>query len=130
MKLFKADELTHLNERLIKRYGGLFAPASNECLERVDALCQRVLMIVQYEQLDDLVEIAAAYTEAIARGHVFADANKRTAVNALYLFLHRNGIKTKVPDDLADIIVNLASGALTRDAFASYIKNEIAAKNE
>lgn len=130
MKLFKANELAHLNERLIKRYGGLFASTSNERLERVDALCQRVQMIIQYEKLDCSVEIAAAYTEAIARGHVFADANKRTAVNALYLFLHRNGIKTKVPDGLADIIVNLASGALTRDAFASYIKNEIAAKNE
>lgn len=130
MKLFKANELTHLNERLIKRYGGLFAPMSQERKQRVDALCQRVLMIVQYENLDCVIEIAAAYTEAIARGHVFADANKRTAVNALYLFLHRNGIKTKVPDGLADIIVNLASGALTRDTFANYIKNEIAVKNE
>lgn len=130
MKLFKANELAHLNERLIKRYGGLFAPTSNERLKRVDALCQRVQMIIQYEKLDCPVEIAASYTEAIARGHVFADANKRTAVNALYLFLHRNGIKTKVPGGLADIIVNLASGALTRDTFASYIKNEIAVQNE
>lgn len=127
MKLLKADELAHLNERLIKRYGGLFAPMSQERKQRVDALCQRVLMIVQYEKLDDLVEIAAAYTEAIARGHVFADANKRTAVNALYLFLHRNGIKTKVPADLADVIVNLASGVMTRNVFVSYVKNEIAA---
>lgn len=127
MKLLKADELTHLNERLIKRYGGLFASLSYEREQRIEALCQRVQMIIQYEKLDDLVEIAAAYTEAIARGHVFADANKRTAVNALYLFLHRNGIKTKVPDDLADVIVNLASGVMTRDVFVSYVKNEIAA---
>ena len=126
MKLLKADELTHLNERLIKRYGG-FASLSYEREQRIEALCQRVQMIIQYEKLDDLVEIAAAYTEAIARGHVFADANKRTAVNALYLFLHRNGIKTKVPDDLADVIVNLASGVMTRDVFVSYVKNEIAA---
>ena len=130
MNLFNAHELTHLNERLIKRYGGLFAPCSDERLQRVDVLCQRVQMIIQYERLNSPIEVAATYAEAIARGHVFADANKRTAVNALYLFLHRNGNKTKVPDDLVDVIVNLASGEITRNELTVYIKDKVIVDSE
>jgi death-on-curing family protein len=34
---------------------------------------------ILYAELDDIFDIAAMYAVAIARGHVFNDANKRTA---------------------------------------------------
>jgi len=40
----------------------------------------RIDHAIQYDGLDDVYEIAALYAAAIARDHVFNDANKRTAL--------------------------------------------------
>ena len=122
MKNIEPWELLHLNQRLLKRYGGFNAAASENRLARIEALCSRVEQICQYEELKSPVEVGAIYCEAIARGHAFVDANKRTAVNAMYLFFHRNGIQTKVPKDLVDFIVKVSTGEVSRKNALAYIE--------
>ncbi|WP_250464388.1 type II toxin-antitoxin system death-on-curing family toxin [Caballeronia sp. GAFFF2] len=46
----------------------------------VDAVLARVENHAHYAGLDDIFGIAAMYAVAIARGHVFNDGNKRTAL--------------------------------------------------
>ena len=118
MKQIKAWELLHLNQRLLERYGGLSVAPSKE----------RVRQICQYEEAKTLPQVGAVYCEVIARGHAFADANKRTAVNALYLFLHRNGVQTKVPSDLADFVVSVSTGSINRQEAAKYVEESISGR--
>ncbi|HIU36882.1 MAG TPA: type II toxin-antitoxin system death-on-curing family toxin [Candidatus Aphodousia faecigallinarum] len=128
MKQIKAWELLHLNQRLLERYGGLSVAPSKERLARIEALCERVRQICQYEEAKTLPQVGAVYCEVIARGHAFADANKRTAVNALYLFLHRNGVQTKVPSDLADFVVSVSTGSINRQEAAKYVEESISGR--
>lgn len=125
MKYLEAWELIRLNEKLLSRYGGLKVAHSTNQADRVEALCCRIRSLLDYGEDRSLTGTAATYCEVIARGHAFCDANKRTAVNALYLFLHRNNQSTRVPAGLSDVIVKVATGEIARDPFADFVQREI-----
>lgn len=65
-----------------------------------------------YENLADVFEIAGMYAEAIARGHAFADANKRTALVSALTYLLLEGFLIKRTQALEDIMVDVAEGKL------------------
>ena len=125
MKYLEAWELIRLNEKLLSRYGGLKVAHSTNQAVRIEALCCRIRSLFEYGDDHSLAATAAIYCEVIARGHAFSDANKRTAVNALYLFLHRNSQNTRVPAGLSDVIVKVATGEMARDQFADFVRREI-----
>jgi death-on-curing protein len=58
------------------------------------------------------------YAEAIARGHVFNDANKRTALTCAISYIEQQGYHVKRDPVLEDLTVMLAEGNLSRDDFA------------
>ena len=60
------------------------------------------------------------YCIAIARGRVFLDGNKRTAINATYVFLKENGIKTRALPDLEETILKVATGEIKVDELTDY----------
>ena len=125
MKHLKTWELIRLNEKLLNRYGGLRVALSQNKSERVQALYCRIHSLFDYGEDHSLAGTAAIYCEVIARGHAFSDTNKRTAVNALYLFLHRNNQRTRVPSGLSDVIVKVATGEMTRNQLADFVRKEI-----
>ena len=125
MKHLKAWELIRLNEKLLSQYGGLKITRSLNQDARVEALCCRIRSLFEYGDDHTLAGTAALYCEVIARGHAFGDANKRTAVNALYLFLHRNSQSTRVPAGLSDVIVKVATGEITRNQLTDFVQREI-----
>ncbi|WP_244828920.1 type II toxin-antitoxin system death-on-curing family toxin [Caballeronia sp. TF1N1] len=65
-----------------------------------------------YEQLEDVFEIAGMYAEAIARGHAFTDANKRTALMAALVYLALNFFLVQRTPALEEIMVDVAKGIL------------------
>ena len=65
-----------------------------------------------YEGLDDVFEIAGMYAEAIARGHTFSDANKRTALVSALDYLHIEGFSVERTPALEEIMVDFAKGRL------------------
>jgi death-on-curing protein len=65
-----------------------------------------------YEELDDLFEIAGMYAEAIARGHAFSDANKRTALVSALVYLYLEGFIVVRTPALEDIMVDVAKSEL------------------
>ena len=129
MKHLKAWELIRLNEKLLSQYGGLKITRSSNQDARVEALCCRIRSLFEYGDDPPLAGTAALYCEVIARGHAFSDANKRTAVNALYLFLHRNRQSTRVPAGLSDVIVKVATGEMTRNQLTDFVQREIIDSN-
>ena len=67
---------------------------------------------IHYEGLDDVFEIAAMYAVALARGHVFNDANKRTALVTALTYLSLQGVDIPRDDLLEEIMVDVADGSL------------------
>lgn len=74
----------------------------------------RITSAIQYDNLDDVYEIAALYAVAIARGHVFNDANKRTALVTALTYLATQGIEVRRSGDLEEIMVDVAQGKINQ----------------
>lgn len=74
-----------------------------------------------YRQLSDVFDIAAMYAVALARGHVFNDANKRTALVTALTYLALQGYDVPRSDVLEDIMVDVAEGTLDESDLASLL---------
>jgi len=62
----------------------------------------------------------------LARNHPFLDGNKRTAFVAMELFLAKNGfVLTATDQDAVVTFLNLASGDLSEDALALWIRDRM-----
>ncbi|SAK65192.1 death-on-curing family protein [Caballeronia fortuita] len=91
----------------------------------VDAVLARVENHAHYEGLDDVFGIAAMYAVAIARGHVFNDGNKRTALVCALTYLSVQGYDLsstmEIEDDLVEVMVEVAEGKIEREELADYL---------
>ena len=75
-----------------------------------------------YENLDDLLALAATYCVGIASNHPFVDGNKRMAFIALGQFLEDNGIVLTATDDAAiAIMLGVATGAVSTDDLTDWL---------
>ncbi|GGL51057.1 type II toxin-antitoxin system death-on-curing family toxin [Wenxinia marina] len=93
--------------------------------ESLESALARVDNRLAYGMIGDVFDLAAAYADAIARGHFFNDANKRAAYEAAVVVLELNG--TALQLDTADIgprIVALAQGALDPDDLAARLRRK------
>ncbi|MCR8725432.1 type II toxin-antitoxin system death-on-curing family toxin [Frigidibacter sp. ROC022] len=66
---------------------------------------------IAYGMVEDAFDLAAAYAVAIARGHCFNDAHKRTAFRVMDVCLDLNGIS--IPwdtEEVGQIIIRCARG--------------------
>jgi death-on-curing protein len=68
--------------------------------------------------LNDVFGIAAMYAVAIARGHIFHDAHKRTALVAALTYLKLQDFNIPRDASLEDVMVAVATGEMDADAFA------------
>ncbi|WP_254600479.1 Fic family protein [Achromobacter kerstersii] len=68
-----------IHDEILAETGGLPGLAGGG-VGAVEAALFRIEMHAHYAGLDDVFGIAGLYAEAVARGHVFNDANKRTAL--------------------------------------------------
>jgi len=66
-------------------------------------------------------EIAAMYAVALARGHVFNDANKRTALVTALMYLGLQGYDVPRSDALEDIMVAVAEGSVDQEELADLL---------
>jgi len=76
-----------------------------------------------YNPNADLAQLAAAYGFGLAKNHAFVDGNKRIAFIATALFLRLNGLRlaTERLDEIQTML-NLASGLITEEQFAAWIR--------
>jgi death-on-curing protein len=72
----------------------------------------------------DLAALAASYAYGLARNHPFVDGNKRSAFMCMMVFLRKNGIEFEPLGSEATVaMVNLASGEMTEDGLARWIRD-------
>lgn len=129
--MVNVDDLTHLDasdieaihDSILERYPGL---PGNKPGMSVNAIVGRILANIHYRQFTGIEQVAAIYAEAIARGHVFNDGNKRTSLVSTFTFLEGNGYTIAAPDEiLAEWIVELAEGAKDNNDFAIWLKSRL-----
>lgn len=107
--------------------GELQGLALNKSLEGALARVQNRLA---FGMIDDIYDLAANYAMAIAQGHCFNDANKRTAFRSLHVCLDLNGVPLPpVADEvLGDRIIALAQGQIDDGILADWLRG-LAARN-
>jgi death on curing protein len=73
---------------------------------------------------DDIVALAVALLNGVARAHAFEQGNKRTAFAAMRLFLLTNGYDTAFDDTIswADEVIALVEHRSTEDDFVRTIR--------
>ena len=107
------QQVADLHEHLLARHGGL--PGSRIGTS-IGAILGRIQANLAYRFENPTVQQVAAFTVyAIAVGHPFNDANKRTALAVGDLILLMNGqqvIRSEYQIELADRIVELAAGKI------------------
>lgn len=75
-----------------------------------------------YENIDDLLALAATYCVGIASNHPSVDGNKRMAFIALGQFLEDNGIVlTATDDDAIAVMLGVATGAMNIDDLTDWL---------
>ncbi|MFP9230921.1 death-on-curing protein [Pectobacterium cacticida] len=107
--MIDAAKVIEIHDFILSQEPGLQGSHGSGPLEGALA---RIDSRIHYEGLDDVFEIAATYAVALARGHVFNDANKRTALVTALTYLELQGIQIPRDDTLENIMVDVAEGTL------------------
>lgn len=118
-----SQEIQSIHDSILIDYSGLKGNRPNLS---VDALVGRIHANLTYQVFNTLEEVAGLYAEVIAKGHVFNDGNKRTALVSMLTFLDLNGLSLIADQDkLADQIVDLSEGKSNYKKFALWLKPKL-----
>ena len=76
-----------------------------------------------YGMIDDAFDLAAAYAIAVAQGHCFNDANKRTAFRTMEVALAFNGIQIAwTATEIGPVIIRATQGLLDEGELAHWLR--------
>ncbi|MDC9041805.1 type II toxin-antitoxin system death-on-curing family toxin [Escherichia coli] len=106
MRHISPEELIALHDANISRYGGLPGMSDPGRAEAIIGRVGQSCVRRDYRPFRSLRHLHGGYSE----GHIFNDANKRTALNSALLFLRRNGVQVFDSPELADLTVGAATG--------------------
>ena len=113
-----------VHDRQINEHGGLPGLRDEGLLS--SALSRPENFFHYSEPKPDVAELAAAYGFELAKNHPFNDANKRTALIAMRLFLNLNGCDLVAsPQDKYKTIIRVAASDINEDELAHWIRNNL-----
>ena len=89
----------------------------------LDGALARVDNRLAYGMLEDAFDLAAAYAVAIAQGHCYNDANKRTAFRAMNAALALNGHRIPwTAEDVGPVIIRVAQRLMDEGELAQWLR--------
>lgn len=92
----------------------------------LDAVLGRVENRLHYGLIGDEFDLAASYACVLAVGHVFNDANKRTAFAVLDTCLLSHGIELQYNViELADLIIQAAQSRIDEQELAQWLRRQV-----
>ena len=116
MRVIKA-----FHDRQINEHGGL--PGLRDEGLLLSALSRPENAYHYSDPKPDIAELAAAYGFGLAKNHQFNDANKRTALIAIRLFLKLNGYDLAAsPEHKYKTIIRVAASDISEDKLAQWIR--------
>ncbi|WP_338847130.1 type II toxin-antitoxin system death-on-curing family toxin [Massilia sp. W12] len=110
-----AKKVMEIHDLVIMQEGGLLG---DHGVGAIEGALSRVINRIMYEGMEDAYEIAAMYAVSIARGHVFNDANKRTALLTALSYLESQDIWVSRSPQLEEMMVDVAQGLIDYKDFA------------
>jgi death-on-curing protein len=116
--MIDAQQVVEIHDLILRQEPGL---AGGHGVGPLEGALARVESRMHYAQLSDVFDIAAMYAVALARGHVFNDANKRTALVTALTYLALQGYDVPRSDVLEDIMVDVAEGTLDESDLATLL---------
>jgi death-on-curing protein len=91
----------------------------------LDALLTRIGNRMSYGMINDEFDLAASYACFLAVGHVFNDANKRTAFACMDVCLSLNDIElTYDHQEVGDLIVKAAQGIVDEIELSAWLRTQ------
>jgi len=121
--LLTSDLVVKLHDAALNP-GELQGMAMDKSLESALARVENRLV---YGMINDVFDLAAAYCVAVATGHVFNDANKRTAYLALDICLDLNGVQLDYETiEAGDLIRDVAQRRIDEDSLATWLRAKAA----
>ncbi len=124
MRYLTVSEVIELYRQVMETSGGTVGILSIEALE--SALAQPRATFGGKELYPTIIEKAAALGFSLVMNHAFVDGNKRIGHYAMETFLVLNGYELDISvDEQESIILQLASGKLSRNAFTDWIRENI-----
>ncbi|APR35502.1 type II toxin-antitoxin system death-on-curing family toxin [Paraburkholderia sp. SOS3] len=118
--MLDAAFVLQIHDEILLEEPGL-AGFSGRGFDGLQSTLARIDNWAQYAGLNDVFGIAAMYGVAIARGHVFNDANKRTALVSALTYLRLQGITVDRDARLEEIMVRVAEGTIGLERFAEIL---------
>ena len=118
-QLFTIAEVIAIHDRAIatKELAGLAVGKS------LDGALGRIEHRIQYGVITDVFDLAATYAMVIAQGHVFNDANKRTAYACMNLCLIKHGIRIACETEaVGAVIIKVAKGHMDERELADWLR--------
>ncbi len=124
MRYLSFLEVLELHEAIIASSGGLRGIRDIRALE--SAINQPRLTFEKTDLYPDLISKATALCFSLVMNHPFVDGNKRIGHAAMetFLILNRYEIEANTAEQ-EQIILDLASGKLTREAFRNWLKDHV-----
>lgn len=114
IKLYTPDEPLHVIDR-----GAL------------ESTCSRPSQTHYYEQDSDICDLAASLGFGLAKNHVFANANKRTAAVCTHVFLQINGYALEMGHWLlVKVFEDLANGKVDQRCLAEILADNVRAMTD
>lgn len=113
------EDIVYINKALIETQ----TPKEPIAVLNHGNLCSsqsRPSTIRYYEQTDDMFRLSAVLIESLIQNHPFANANKRTAMMAGYVFLLLNGYELTAP---GDDVVAIAEGLACKEYAVEDLEN-------
>jgi death-on-curing protein len=124
VRFLELDEVLALHAEQIELYGGSAGVRDLGLLESAVAAAQASFDGVYLH--GTFAEMAAAYLFHLAQNHPFVDGNKRIAAAAMIMFVYLNDRELELSeDDLVELTVGVASGAVTKSALAVQLADRI-----
>ena len=112
------------HDRQINEHGGLAGLRDEGLL--LSALLRPENAYHYSDPKPDVAELAAVYGFGLAKNHPFNDANKRTALIAIRLFLKLNGYDLVAsPEDKYKMIIRVAASEISEYELALWIRENL-----
>ena len=115
-----SDAVVAIHQALLQEHGGLAGSPRPDSLEAALARPQQLHHCTQPKP--SVARLAAAYGFALAKGHCFADGNKRLALSIIDVFLQMNGSELAASEPDAVVTIQaLAAGELSEEELTAWV---------
>ena len=128
MEWLELDEIFEIHSYVIARSGGSTGIRDKGGLE--SAMAQPKQTFGGIDLYPSLIDKVAALGFFLVRNHPFVDGNKRVGHAAIEIVLQKNGFEIlQEIDEQEAVILALAAGELTLDAFTMWVKSVVTPLN-